>query len=220
MSTEARKKVVLTFHGIGNAPTSITDVAPEMWISQERFEATLRLTTPDVCLTFDDGFGCCWDIAFPELMRLGMSAKFFIIAGFLGKPGYLTEEQVIEMVRSGMSIGTHGMYHRAWRKLSRGEILEEIFEAKERLEKLVGRPVTEAACPFGSYDRRTLRALKGAGIEYVYTSDRALSNPNSWIIPRFSIRKSDEHEYIKEVIGARHDAPLLSRMKMLLKRYR
>lgn len=220
MSTEARKKVVITFHGIGDAPPSMADVAPEMWISRERFEETLQLLTPNVCPTFDDGFGCCWDIAFPELMRLGLTAKFFVIAGYLGTPGYLTVDQLKEMVRSGMLIGTHGMYHRAWRRLNHSGIKEEIFEAKERLEDLLGISVTEAACPFGAYDRRALNALRGAGIEYVYTSDRALPEPNSWMIPRFTIRKSDTHEYVKEVVDGRHDASLLSGMKMLLKRYR
>ena len=49
------------------------------------------------------------------------------------------------------------MLHRPWRELGDSALHEELVDAKRILEDVVGRPVTEAACPFGSYDRRVLR---------------------------------------------------------------
>jgi peptidoglycan/xylan/chitin deacetylase (PgdA/CDA1 family) len=210
----------LTLHGIGAPSVGTRDLDCEMWIDRERFEGLLQNLPSRVSITFDDGFECCWGIAFPELRKRGMMARFFVLTGLLGKKGYLTEEQVIEMSREGMSIGTHGMYHRPWRKLGAATLREEIFEAKERLESLLGKPVTEAACPFGVYDRRALNSLRRCGIERVYTSDRALPNPNSWIVPRYTIRRSDTQAYLEEVLAGKHDASLMGRVKMLLKRYR
>lgn len=220
MKREAGHIVVLTGHGIGIPPGCIGDVDSEMWITEEQFERTLELLTPKTCLTFDDGFGCCWDIAFPAMQRRGMIAKFFVTVGNLGKHGYLTEDQVCEMSRAGMLIGTHGMHHRPWRKLNENAMHEEIFEARERLEAVLEGPVTEAACPFGAYDRRTLDALRNSGIQTVYTSDRALPKSNFWIVPRYTIRRSDSLQYIEEVVSERHDATIVGRAKMLLKRWR
>jgi peptidoglycan/xylan/chitin deacetylase (PgdA/CDA1 family) len=191
-----------------------------MWIEPQRFAELLHGLPEKISITFDDGFECCWGIAFPELLKRGMMAKFFVLTGQLGKKGYLAQEQVIEMSREGMTIGTHGMYHRPWRRLGAVTLHEEIFEAKERLESLLGKPITEAACPFGVYDRRTLSALRKSGIKRVYTSDRALPDPNSWIVPRYTIRNSDTQAYIDELLTGKHDASLLGRAKMLLKRYR
>jgi peptidoglycan/xylan/chitin deacetylase (PgdA/CDA1 family) len=212
--------LVLTGHGIGCPPGWLLGVDPEMWITWEQFDRTLQHISDSIRLTFDDGFSCCWDIAFPELQRRGMVATFFVLAGMLGKQGYLTEDQVVEMHRAGMPIGTHGMYHRPWRKLEPDALHEEIFEAKERLEGLLGNPITEAACPLGAYDRRSLSALKRSGIERVYTSDRALPDKDSWIVPRYTLRRSDSPSYLKEVVARRKDASLLGRAKMVLKRYR
>lgn len=201
-------------------PGCIGDVDPEMWITEEQFEQTLELLTPKTCLTFDDGFGCCWDIAFPAIQRRGMVAKFFVTVGNLGKQGYLKEDQVREMSRAGMLIGTHGMHHRPWRKLNENAMHEEIFEAKERLETLLEGPVREAACPFGAYDRRTLDALRNSGIQTVYTSDRALPESNFWIVPRYTIRKSHTPECLEEIVAGKHDISLMGRVKMTLKRFR
>lgn len=212
--------VVLTGHGIGMPPSWMRDADPEMWITQEQFASALQFISSEVHLTFDDGFSCCWDIAFPELRNRGLSARFFVLAGMLGTRGYLAPEQLVEMSSSGMTIGTHGMHHRPWRKLSASMLHEEINEAKDRLECLLGKPVTEAACPFGAYDRRALHALKRSGIQRVYTSDRAIPDPNSWIIPRYTIRRSDSENYVEEVVRGLHHASLIGKVKMFVKRFR
>ena len=56
---------------------------------------------------------------------------------------------------------------------------EELVGAKQLLQATVGRPVTQAACPFGSYDRPVLRALRRSAYRYVYTSDRGAA-PSDW----------------------------------------
>jgi peptidoglycan/xylan/chitin deacetylase (PgdA/CDA1 family) len=53
-----------------------------------------------------------------------------------------------------MEIGTHGMHHRDWRKLSDAELRVELVAARQRVEDICGTAVTKAGIPFGSYDRR------------------------------------------------------------------
>jgi len=85
-----------------------------------------------------------------------------------------------------MDIGCHGMRHRPWRGLKDRELHEELVQARTILERTVGRPVTRAACPFGSYDRRTLRTLRDCGYEHVYTSDRGTARLGDFLQARNS----------------------------------
>ena len=88
-----------------------------------------------------------------------------------------------------MTIGCHGMRHRAWRGLDDAALREELVDAKaDARGASSARPVTQAACPFGSYDRRVLRALRGAGYRHVYTSDRGTAAPGDWLQARNSVR--------------------------------
>lgn len=213
-------RLFVTVHGIGVPDVTGPDLEPEMWISAELFHSLLALLTPEVGLTFDDGFASCWDVAFPAMREKGIVGKFFVTAGKLGERGFLTTEQVKALSHSGMTIGTHGMRHRPWRRLDKTSLQEEVIDAKNCLEDILGRPVTEAACPFGAYDRRTLHALKHSGIRTVYTSDRALANSSNWVVPRYTIRRSDNRAYIEEILAGKHDVSALGRAKILFKRYR
>ncbi|MBX3177324.1 MAG: polysaccharide deacetylase family protein [Candidatus Hydrogenedentes bacterium] len=211
-------RVVLTGHGVGEPPATIRNPTREMWMSEEHFVRILDALAPTSELTFDDGFKCCLEIVVPLLVSRGIRATFFVSWGHVNTPGYLSEEDLREMCRLGMEIGTHGMYHRPWKKLKGITLREEIIDAKSQLEDVLDRPITKAACPFGAYDRRSLKALKRSGIESVYTSDRALWRSKSPIIPRYTIRSSDTHKYIEEVISGKHDASILGKIKMFAKR--
>ena len=81
----------------------------------------------------------------------------------------------------GHRIGTHGYGHVDWRRLDADGAVREFDEARACLADAVGRPVDEAAVPFGRYDRRVLRALRARGFAAVYTSDRGLVRGAPWI---------------------------------------
>jgi hypothetical protein len=65
--------------------------------------AERSLGEKSVCITFDDG--CETDLlaAAPILKDFGFGATFYITAGFVGKPGYLSEEQVRSLRAQGFA---------------------------------------------------------------------------------------------------------------------
>lgn len=215
-------RIWLTAHGVGTPPADgIDDVDPEMWMAADNFERLLDSIGHDVPLTFDDGFVSCWDIAFPALVRRNLTAKFFVIVGLLGRKGYMLKEHLREMRSAGMEVGTHGMYHRRWLRMDAATSSEEIPQAKEQLEDILGETVTEAACPFGRYDRASLRALRQANIRRVYTSDAVPANPDNWLIPRYTIRASHTPDDIERIVSGRETwKAWLQRGKILLKQWR
>ena len=95
------------------------------------------------------------------------------------------------LAAAGMGLGVHGWTHRFWRECTSEELVAELTQSRELLHDLVGLPVTEAACPRGSYDRRVLGVLRDLGFTVVHTSDRARVRPGAALRPRFSVRRLD-----------------------------
>jgi peptidoglycan/xylan/chitin deacetylase (PgdA/CDA1 family) len=120
-----------------------------------------------------------------------------------------------------MEIGSHGMRHRRWRGLDDAALHEEHFEAKRIIEQIVERPVTEAACPFGSYDRRVVRSLRRAGFRRVYTSDRGTARMRDFVQARTSVGPHDEPSLIDGIAAppTPHRAAV-RRAKLAVKRWR
>jgi peptidoglycan/xylan/chitin deacetylase (PgdA/CDA1 family) len=205
--------VNLTVHGIGAEPRDIGPGEAAVWVSVEQFEQVLDAISarPDVRLTFDDANMSDVDIALPLLVRRGLIADFFILAGLLGEPGRLDRSGVRELARAGMRIGSHGWAHRDWRRLAGGELTEELTDAPRVLGELTGGTVAAVSVPFGSYDRHVLRRLRHVGADRVYTSDGGRARPGSWLQARTSLRRELDAGWVRGVLDGK--APLKQRAR-------
>ena len=218
------RAINLTFHGVGEPQRRLDPGEANVWVGRERFLSILDSVKDraDVRITFDDGNASDVTHALPALRERGLKATFFVVAGRLGAPLFLDAAAVKELADAGMTIGSHGMRHRAWRGLDDGALREELVDAKSILEDVVGRPVTQAACPFGSYDRRVLRRLRGSGYHHVYTSDRGTTSSREFLQARNSIGPHDEPAVLEHI--ERLEAPayraLPRRAKLAVKRWR
>ena len=124
-----------------------------------------------VVLTFDDGHASHFDLVAPLLVRYRFAGTFFVTTGYIGKPGYLTWEQLRKLVFLGMEIGSHGASHRPLTELPAGEVLEELTSSKDLLSQRLGVPIKALAAPGGSWNRTVADASKTAGYEAVWVSD-------------------------------------------------
>jgi peptidoglycan/xylan/chitin deacetylase (PgdA/CDA1 family) len=194
--------VTLNLHGIG---TPVRDLEPgedEVWISVRQLEDVLDTVAgrPDVRLTFDDANASDVEIGLPHLLKRGLTARFFLCAGLLGRPGRLSRDGVRELVDAGMPLGTHGWTHRDWRRLTQPEVIEELVRAPQELAEFTGRPVTEASIPFGSYDRRVLRRLRETGVTRAYTSDGGRARSDAWLQARNSLKRTTDAAWLRDVL--------------------
>jgi peptidoglycan/xylan/chitin deacetylase (PgdA/CDA1 family) len=220
----SERLVNLTFHGVGPRPRPLEPGEDRVWVSLDGFRAILDSVVgrPDVRITFDDGNASDLEHALPELRLRGLTATFFVVAGRLRTPGFLDEPGVRALAAAGMPIGSHGMHHRPWRELDDRRLREELYDARRLLEDVIRAPVKEAACPFGSYDRRVLRALRGSGYERVYTSDRGPERPDAWLQGRYTVHHGDEEAVVERILAAARSPgrALGRRAKRLVKRWR
>lgn len=213
------RSINLTFHGIGMPERRLDPGEQDVWVGGEQFLSVIdhALGRDDIAITFDDGNASDVEHALPALRERGLKATFFIVAGRLGAPRFLDEDGVRALAAAGMEIGCHGMRHRPWRGLDERELREELVEAKTALERIVGRPITRAACPFGAYDRRVLRSLRRAGYRNVYTSDRGTARSGDFLQARNSVGPHDDARVL-ERIGSGES--LRRRAKLAVKRWR
>lgn len=193
------------FHGIGTPRRELEPGEDAYWVTVDQFRALLDelATWPSVRISFDDGNASDVDIALPALVERGLTADFFVLAGRLDTPGSLGRDDVRELHRQGMTIGTHGMSHRSWRGMDPDTRQAELVTARRRLAEVTGAPVDLAACPLGRYDRRCLTELRRLGYTRVFTSDRRPARPQAWLQPRYSARRGDTPGALRAEVLAR-----------------
>jgi len=217
--------VNLCFHGIGAPERELEPDEERYWVEAEQFEELLEVVRshPSLRLTFDDGNASDAELALPALERAGLTASFFVVAGRMGQRGSLRADQVRELARAGMTIGNHGLRHRSWRSLGAEELEEELDEARASIAEAAGRPVDEAACPFGDYDRRVLRALRNRGFHRVYTVDDGAARADAWLQARHTIRATETPATVERLAVGASDGLLASAGRSLrsaVKRWR
>lgn len=222
--TMQKRSINLAFHGVGKPARRLDPGEGDVWVSRDQFLALLDRVAgrPDVAISFDDGNASDLEQALPALLERGLTATFFVVAGRLGTPSFLDDDEVRTLATAGMEIGCHGMRHRAWRGLDHRALHEELIEAKGILARAVGRPITRAACPFGSYDRRVLRTLRSSGYEHVYTSDRGTARPDAFLQARNSVGALDDADLLERIAALESSAhkTLRRRTKLALKQWR
>ena len=129
-------------------------------------------TNPRVLLTFDDGGVSAYSHTADELEERGWRGHFFIVTNWIGKPGFLTAEQIRELRQRGHVIGTHSCSHPS--RMSRhtlGDIIHEWSRSASVLADHLGEPVSTASVPGGYYSEKVGRGAAIAGIETLFTSE-------------------------------------------------
>ena len=124
-----------------------------------------------VCLTFDDGWRGNYLHAYPVLQEYGLKATFFIATDLIGKPFYMTWEDIREMAASGMFIQSHTVTHRPLAHMGGERVLFELSESKRVIEERLGQEVRHLSLPHGIKDERIWNLAQGIGYKSICTSD-------------------------------------------------
>lgn len=121
---------------------------------------TSQLPPKPIVITIDDGFKSTYTLAYPVLKKYNFPATLFLYTNFIEKNnGSLTWEEIREMTKNNIEIGSHTLSHCNLLKYKKNEnyetylarIRREIFLSKEILESKIGRKVKFFAYPYGAY---------------------------------------------------------------------
>jgi len=128
-----------------------------------------------IVITFDDGYECVYQEAFPLLMERGFSATVFLVGSGIGGTNeweqaigdvaepMMSRQQIREMMEHGMEFGSHTWGHRHLTRIPLGEARREIADSKAKLEDMLGAAIQFFAYPYGQYNQAIRDLVEESG---------------------------------------------------------
>lgn len=99
-------------------------------------------------------------------------------------------EQLREMHRGGMEIGSHGVDHRMLAKMAHAPMVEEVRKSKETIERELAAPARALSYPVGgyaAYDQHVIDAVRDAGFSVACSYVAGVSAPDRTAL--YSLRR-------------------------------
>jgi len=144
----------------------------------EHLNNKVELPEKTIAITLDDGFSDNYENAWPIFQQFNIPATIFLASGVMEKTNtwmhtngfskrtMLTWAQIKEMHQQGISFGAHTVNHVKLPELTAEEMLVELVDSKQQIEKQLGITVNHFAYPYGLLDTTAHAMTKKAG----YTS--------------------------------------------------
>lgn len=138
-----------------------------------------------IMLTFDDTKLDQYTVAKPELDKYGFKGVFFIMTVSIGRPNYMTKEQIKELAEQGHVIGSHTYDHHNVKKYQGDDWVRQIEKPTKQLEAITGQPIKYFAYPFGLWNPPAIPELKKRGFDAAFI----LATKRDEQDPLFTIRR-------------------------------
>lgn len=148
-------------------------------------------------ITFDDGLENNYTHAAPILRAYGFPAAFFVAADFSEREGYLNWEQIKELSRGGITIGSHTANHIYLPGVDRQTRIREITESKKILENVLGKTVHYLAYPIGGFNEEIKKIVREAGYKAAFATNRGYDRFNRDVFKVNRIRFKDSDRGIE-----------------------
>ncbi|MDA0321329.1 MAG: polysaccharide deacetylase family protein [Verrucomicrobia bacterium] len=190
---------VLTYHSVGDRRPHETNVSTVEFERQMAFLAAAARPTRmqdlaetrdglvPVIVTLDDGYADNLEVAAPILEKHGIPAICFLTVDFIGgdkllphdtsyaaqQARLLTWDEVGQLSRRGISIGSHGNAHTRLRALDDDAVRHEIAGSRDRIRAETGTDVSYLSFPYGrilDFDERAVSAAREAGYRATFSA--------------------------------------------------
>jgi peptidoglycan/xylan/chitin deacetylase (PgdA/CDA1 family) len=172
-----------------------------------------------VAVTFDDGYAEIGKNALPELEERGIPSTIFVPSGNLGgRPMWnqasgcgsgedriFTPEELRDLARPLVRIGSHTVSHADLTTLGTEEALRELCRSKEELEDILGTRVDLVAFPYGANTEHLAELSRSAGYRFGLTNEPEVMPPgrSGFLLGRIRVDPSDwKIEFMLKVRGA------------------
>jgi peptidoglycan/xylan/chitin deacetylase (PgdA/CDA1 family) len=156
------------------------------------------LPSKPVMITYDDTDEEQFSIAKPEMDKHGFKGVYFIMTISIGRPRYMTKEQIKQLADEGHTIGSHTWRHDRVDRLKdlntieyRGKKVEvnewdfQLLNTKKQLEEITGKPVEYFAYPFGIWSKQALPKIEERGYKLAFQ----LSDKRDPDMPLYTVRR-------------------------------
>lgn len=179
--------VILLYHHISDTTPAATSTSPARFARQLAYlqregiavrplseilqRRDISPETPEVAITFDDGYLDIYREAMPLLAQYHFPYTVFINTAAVGAPGYMSWAQLRQLKSAGASIANHTVSHPHLVRRRPGEdhalwqsrIRREIEEAQTAIERHLGTAPRFLAYPYGEFNSEVLSLTAGLG---------------------------------------------------------
>lgn len=167
----------------------VTVGAPLLW---EAMNGRAGLPLKPIVLTFDDGYADAYQNALPLLQKYGYMGTFFVTVNLIGKPGYLTWDQVRALDRAGMDIESHAMDHKPMTWFAATGLSYQMGDARKVLAQQLGHEVRFFAYPSGDYNPTAVVGAAANGYYGAFLKSGGALQSLDW---QFMLRRSRVNGY-------------------------
>jgi peptidoglycan/xylan/chitin deacetylase (PgdA/CDA1 family) len=191
---------VLVYHSISSPIEPLeadADISPERFEQQLRWLARWRKVAPLeetlrprarrslVAITFDDGYRDNLTVALPLLEKFQFPMTLFVAADFLGREGFLSEDELRKIAKHPLvTIGSHGLLHRHFNRLTAADARFELLESRRLLTEIAGKTVDLLAWPYGECNEELERLSEECGYRASWSVWRGTNSAHSrWRVP-------------------------------------
>ncbi len=130
-----------------------------------------NLPGKSIVVTVDDGYADIPTYAYPIAQKYHILLNLMIPTGLLGNKGYMSWDQLKQMVGSGLAFAyDHTWSHASLGKAPPSKIQFEVMTAKKQLEDNLGKPVDIFAYPYGTEGPTVVNFLGSNGFVAAYTT--------------------------------------------------
>jgi peptidoglycan/xylan/chitin deacetylase (PgdA/CDA1 family) len=189
------KLTILMYHKVDEPPAGVRTpgnfVSPQQFMTQMdallawgyrtisfdqwlNYRAGLATIPPKpLILTFDDGYTCFEEHAWPALKTRGMGATVFLVAGQIGGRNawdrgeisfpLLSADRIRALQADGVHFGSHSVSHPPLAKIALTDAFAELARSRDALGDLLGREVDVFAYPFSNQSADVRRLVRQAG---------------------------------------------------------
>ncbi|MBC7829604.1 MAG: polysaccharide deacetylase family protein [Chitinophagaceae bacterium] len=159
-------------------------------ITAEQYYAYLAsgisLPQKPVMISFDDTSEEQFTVGAAELDKYGFKGVFFIMTISIGRPGYMSSEQLKALSHKGHVIASHTTDHHNVKKYTGDDWDFQLAKPKNKLEAIIGKPVEYFAYPFGEWNEAAIPELKKRKYKAAF---QLSSNKRDSIEPLYAIRR-------------------------------
>lgn len=158
-----------------------------------------RIPCKIIAITFDDGYENNYTCAYPVLKEFGLPATIFVVPALVGKEGYLTWQEIIEMSESGIiSIGSHSMNHAYLPDLPEQGLDMEISDSKRAIEMHIRNMVSSFSYPIGAFNDYVKEKVRKAGYGIAVATNPGKNYPKHdlFAMKRLRISRTSDNLFV------------------------
>jgi len=211
--------VVLMYHRFDESKYPSTNIQSEEFVAQLDFlekngfqvwplhkivrhlQSQSQIPDKTVGITIDDAYVSVYQVAFPILKNRKLPFTVFVASDPVDNknPGYMSWDQLREMVKSGVDIGNHSRTHMHFINQRKAEskanwllrIKNDVLFASSRIEAELEIKTNFFAYPYGEYNLSIASLMEDLGyISFGQHSGAVGEKNNTNFLPRYPISES------------------------------